>query len=272
VIDAFFALAHPRFAHHEPVMSMPTHIRSEWLKEQLQQPGRSQAALARYMGLHQSSVNRLVNGTRELKAREVDLVRQYLAETEHAQRRDERKPTPQGASPAEEIAKAFVAEPDEVDRLFNLSDFEFISVIYSSLSEAASNAVRNRLKLSDDDKASLLAPGSPLLDFVTKVVFLEGMDVIASETRKRLEAISVIYEGMKGLGGAATFSPDMIKGIFAAFGPRSLRQHNAEFARLVLLLQYVAIRTVLQSGYDVANRDMARASDTLLLTPWLSRP
>lgn len=52
-----------------------------WLKDRLAQPGRSQSALARHMGLDSSAINRLVNGKRELKAREVEQIWQYLSRT-----------------------------------------------------------------------------------------------------------------------------------------------------------------------------------------------
>lgn len=51
----------------------------KWLKEQLERPGRSQSALARYLGLeHPSIVNRMVNGTRQIKAWEADKIKEYL--------------------------------------------------------------------------------------------------------------------------------------------------------------------------------------------------
>lgn len=53
----------------------------DWLRAELKKPGRSQSGLARAMGLAQSAVNHLVNGGRELKAREIEQVRAYLAET-----------------------------------------------------------------------------------------------------------------------------------------------------------------------------------------------
>lgn len=53
----------------------------EWLKVELSRPGRSQSDLARRLGLNPSAINRLVNGKRELKARELQLVEEYLADT-----------------------------------------------------------------------------------------------------------------------------------------------------------------------------------------------
>jgi len=53
----------------------------DWLKSELEKPGRSQSDLARHLGLDSSAVNRLVNGSRELKAREAEQVKAYLAET-----------------------------------------------------------------------------------------------------------------------------------------------------------------------------------------------
>lgn len=52
-----------------------------WLKSQLEQPGRSQAALARFLHVDQSAVNRMCNGTREIKAREADQIQAYLRGT-----------------------------------------------------------------------------------------------------------------------------------------------------------------------------------------------
>lgn len=64
-------------------------IEREWLKEELKKPGRSQAGLGRHMGLHATNVNRLVNGTREIKQRDVTSIQQYLDATATG---DERPP------------------------------------------------------------------------------------------------------------------------------------------------------------------------------------
>lgn len=58
---------------------------ASWLKTELDKPGRSQSALARFMKLdHPSIVNRMVNGTRQIKATEADQIRAYLAATAKA--------------------------------------------------------------------------------------------------------------------------------------------------------------------------------------------
>lgn len=62
-------------------MAEPNVTDLSWLKAQLALPGRSQGELARRLGVNASAVNRLVNGKRELKAREIPIVEAYLAET-----------------------------------------------------------------------------------------------------------------------------------------------------------------------------------------------
>lgn len=53
-----------------------------WLKAELEKPGRSQSALARFLDLeHASIVNRMVKGVRQIKATEADKIRAYLAAT-----------------------------------------------------------------------------------------------------------------------------------------------------------------------------------------------
>lgn len=52
-----------------------------WVKEELAKPGRSQAELSRRVGVHQSTINRLVNGKVRLRADDMARVEQYLAET-----------------------------------------------------------------------------------------------------------------------------------------------------------------------------------------------
>lgn len=54
----------------------------QWLKAELAKPGRSQAGLGRAMGLRSSAVNRLVQGGRQLKAKEAAQIEAYLAESE----------------------------------------------------------------------------------------------------------------------------------------------------------------------------------------------
>lgn len=53
----------------------------ESLKSELEKPGRSQTALGKMLGLDQSAVNRMVNGKREIKARELPVIEAYLAAT-----------------------------------------------------------------------------------------------------------------------------------------------------------------------------------------------
>lgn len=57
-------------------------IDADWLKAELAKPGRSQSALARFMKLTTPAiVNRMVQGTRDISAREADQIRAYLAAT-----------------------------------------------------------------------------------------------------------------------------------------------------------------------------------------------
>lgn len=54
-----------------------------WLKEQLRLHGRSQSALARYMGIeHAAVVNRIVNGSRRIKVEEAEQIEAYLRATD----------------------------------------------------------------------------------------------------------------------------------------------------------------------------------------------
>lgn len=52
-----------------------------WLKAELERPGRSQSALARFMGLAPEQVNRMVHGRRQIRADEADKIRAYLSAT-----------------------------------------------------------------------------------------------------------------------------------------------------------------------------------------------
>jgi phage repressor protein C with HTH and peptisase S24 domain len=55
----------------------------EWLKAELEKHGRSQSALARFMGFeHAAIVNRLVNGKRRIKVEEAEMIHDYLRQTE----------------------------------------------------------------------------------------------------------------------------------------------------------------------------------------------
>lgn len=57
-------------------------IDAEWLRDQLEQPGRSQSGLARSLGLSSPAiVNRMCAGGRKISAEEADKIRAYLAST-----------------------------------------------------------------------------------------------------------------------------------------------------------------------------------------------
>jgi phage repressor protein C with HTH and peptisase S24 domain len=52
----------------------------EWIREGLKKPGKSQAGLARALGRDPAAVSRLLNDGRQLKASELEIVKQYLGE------------------------------------------------------------------------------------------------------------------------------------------------------------------------------------------------
>ena len=57
-------------------------IEPSWLKDELEKPGRSQSALARFLGLASPAiVNRMCKGDRKITAEEADGIRSYLAAT-----------------------------------------------------------------------------------------------------------------------------------------------------------------------------------------------
>lgn len=53
-----------------------------WLAEMLEQPGYSQAGLAKALGKDSSAVSRILSGEREIKAREVPVILAYLGRAE----------------------------------------------------------------------------------------------------------------------------------------------------------------------------------------------
>ena len=67
----------------------PTEITPQRLKRALAMPGRSQTALAKWLKLNASSVNRMVNGTRHIRASELPGIRTYLIETAGEARLDD---------------------------------------------------------------------------------------------------------------------------------------------------------------------------------------
>src|SRR4051812_8598354 len=52
-----------------------------WLKTELQEPGRSQSDLGRFLGLDRSKINRMCTGERRITDVEALRIRQYLADT-----------------------------------------------------------------------------------------------------------------------------------------------------------------------------------------------
>jgi phage repressor protein C with HTH and peptisase S24 domain len=70
-------------------------IDPDWLKDELDLPGRSQSALARFLKLGSAAiVNRMCKGTREISAKEADQIRAYLAATARPASRDHIGNTP----------------------------------------------------------------------------------------------------------------------------------------------------------------------------------
>lgn len=56
-------------------------MQPDWLKAELAKPGRSQSALARFLGMAPEQVNRMCKGARKISADEADKIRSYLAGT-----------------------------------------------------------------------------------------------------------------------------------------------------------------------------------------------
>jgi repressor LexA len=52
----------------------------DWIKEQLQRPGKSKSGLARFLGIPNSAVTSMLKGTREIKLREVPKINKYFSE------------------------------------------------------------------------------------------------------------------------------------------------------------------------------------------------
>ena len=52
-----------------------------YLKAELKKPGRSQSAAAAFIGMHQTALNRMVNGGRNILADDLARIEQYLEET-----------------------------------------------------------------------------------------------------------------------------------------------------------------------------------------------
>lgn len=60
-------------------MPLASRMDHKWLRAELEKPGRSQSALARFLGVdHASIVNRMVSGARQIKSTEADKIRAYL--------------------------------------------------------------------------------------------------------------------------------------------------------------------------------------------------
>lgn len=51
---------------------------AKWIVAQLEKSGKSQADLARYLGLAPPQVNKIIKGRREIKSREADAIRQFF--------------------------------------------------------------------------------------------------------------------------------------------------------------------------------------------------
>ena len=69
------------FEKPKPALHLASNHDAAWLKAELAKPGRSQTGLATALGLDASAVNRMVNGRREIKAKELEGIHAYLAET-----------------------------------------------------------------------------------------------------------------------------------------------------------------------------------------------
>lgn len=65
--------------------SVMTSMDPAWLKAELERKGRSQSALARFMGVLPETVNRICAGKRQIKATEADTIRAYLAATSNGE-------------------------------------------------------------------------------------------------------------------------------------------------------------------------------------------
>jgi SOS-response transcriptional repressor LexA len=66
----------------DPAFLQTHSMEASWIKAELEKPGRSQSALARFLGLDPASVNRIANGTRQIKAQEAEKIKAYLAATQ----------------------------------------------------------------------------------------------------------------------------------------------------------------------------------------------
>lgn len=56
---------------------------TEVARAALAAPGRSRTGLADFLGLHQSSISKMLSGARQVKAVELERIESYLARTQH---------------------------------------------------------------------------------------------------------------------------------------------------------------------------------------------
>jgi transcriptional regulator with XRE-family HTH domain len=146
------------------------------LKRYLRTYGRSQAALAAFMGLDVTAVSKIVNGKRQLKAHEADKIREYLNNTT--------EPVGDAHSPS-------ASEIDEANRVvvqFFLKEFTNIAAAHDDTSllidaydlfcRALAERLSRVLPISEADRRALSQIGRLFTDLASMTILARAYGLI----------------------------------------------------------------------------------------------
>lgn len=177
------------------------------LAREMEQGGRSQAALAKRLGTHQSAISRILSGDRRVKVEEAAIISDYLRETASdapylIKIADDKGNSPSDLSTFPDILSLIRTSVGEEHGLSSMdvvstdNDYEFIIRIGASLSVALQECVITTARATQDEELRELATGIWWHDVSRKIAALARLGRLGEEEADRLASIFGVRDAL----------------------------------------------------------------------------
>ena len=176
------------------------------LAREMELDGRSQAALAKRLGVHQSAISRILSGDRRVRVEEAAIIAEYLSETAAdtpylIKLTDEEGPEDDiGTYPdVLEVIQSTIASDkglSTIDVMGVENDYEFVIRICASLSVALQTCVITTANTSQDEELRTLAKAVWRYDTAKKIAALVRVRRIWKSEGERMSSIFAIRDAL----------------------------------------------------------------------------
>ena len=177
------------------------------LAREMEQDGRSQAALAKRLGTHQSAISRILSGDRRVRVEEAAVIADYLKETASdapylIKIADDKAGSPNDLSLFPDILSLIRTSVSEDRGLSSMevvnsdNDYEFVIRIGASLSVALQECIITTSRSTQDEELRELSAAVWWHDVARKIAALVRLGRLGREEADRLASIFAVRDAL----------------------------------------------------------------------------